>query len=260
MNILAAVLTAAAFFAAAHTTHATHATHSTPSVPSTPPSVTLHNFKLAGDLSGDHAAFTLTAIARVENSSGGSLELLSGAVALTEIGPHPKWRVNADQNRFTLAFDRRGEYPIEIKFDAAVRQADGWNSVEFRVAPATLQPITLRGLAADTRFQFNGAARPDRTGNEFLSHLPSGGQVRFAWKAARPETEGKLFYSAEMLSQISVSPGLMRQVALLDYKVMQGELSRAIVILRGGGEVTRVQGDQVLAWNIEPGTNATEVT
>ena len=44
----------------------------------------------------------------------------------------------------------------------------------------------------------------------------------------------------------------MRQVALLDFKVMQGELSRVTFLLRGEGEVTRVSGDQVLAWNVEP--------
>ncbi len=61
-----------------------------------------------------------------------------------------------------------------------------------------------------------------------------------------------------MLSQISVGPGLMRQIALLDCKVMQGELDRVTLLLRGAGEVTRVQGEQVLAWKVEPGANAAE--
>ena len=125
--------------------------------------------------------------------------------------------------------------------------------MEFHVAPSVLQPIVLKGLGADTQFEFAGAARPERTGSDFSSFLPADGTVRLAWKEARPEAEGKLFYAAEMLSQISVSPGLMRQVALLDFKVMQGELNRVVLLLRGPGEVTRVQGDQVLAWNVEPG-------
>src|SRR6185312_11391057 len=51
---------------------------------------------------------------------------------------------------------------------------------------------------------------------------------------------------------ITVRPGLMRQTALLEFKVMQGELNELALILRGDGEVTRVQGEQVLAWNVEP--------
>jgi hypothetical protein len=223
-----------------------------------PPAITLEGFKLIGDLSADRAAFTLSAIARVENRKGGSLDLLSGAVALTEVGPHPKWRVRTAQNHFALEFDRDGKFPVQLKFNAVVRQKDGWNIVDFQVAPSALQPIFLRGLGADTQFDFAGASRPERKGTDFVSYLPSDGVVKLSWKEARPEAEGKLFYAAEMLSQISVSPGLMRQVALLDCKVMQGELNRLAFQLHGAGEVTRVQGDQVLAWNVEPGANSAD--
>ena len=220
--------------------------------------VTLKDFKLTGDLSGDGAAFTLTATARVENPRGGSLDLLSGPVALTAFEPHPREHIRAGQNQFSLTFDHGGEFPIQVKFSATVHQTEGWNNVEFRVAPSVLQPIVLRGLAADTQFQFAGAARPERQGGDFLSYLPADGTVKFSWKEVRPETEGKLFFSAEMLSQISVSPGLMRQVALLNFKVMQGELNRVSLRLRGAGEVTRVQGDQVLAWSVEPAPDSSD--
>ena len=99
-----------------------------------------------------------------------------------------------------------------------------------------LQPISLKGLGADTQFEFPGAAKPERKNGEFVSYLPSDGTVKFSWKEARPETEGKLFYAAEMLSQIAIAPGLMRQHALLDCKVMQGELDHVTLLLRGSGE------------------------
>ena len=220
--------------------------------------VVLRNFKLIGQLSDQTAAFTLTATARVKNPKGGSLTLLSGGVALTELERQPGWRVRSEQGRFVLVFDGPGEFPIQLKFNAAVRQNETWNAIDFHVAPSVLQPIVLQGLGADTQFEFAGAARPERNGSDFTSYLPSDGTVKLSWKEARPEAEGKLFYAAEMLSQISVSPGLMRQVALLDFKVMQGELNRVALLLRGAGEVTRVQGDQVLAWNVEPVPNSTD--
>ncbi|MGO8925673.1 MAG: hypothetical protein ACLQU3_02080 [Limisphaerales bacterium] len=220
--------------------------------------ITLDDFKLIGDLSGDQAVFTLTGTARVDNSKGGSLDLLSGAVALTDAPTQPQWRIRVQQGRFVAVFDHSGKFPIKVKFNAAVRQNEPWKAVEFRVAPSVLQPIVLQGLGADTQFEFAGAARPERKGSDFTSYLPSDGTVKLSWKEARPEAEGKLFYAAEMLSQISVSPGLMRQVALLDFKVMQGELNRVTLLLRGQGEVTRVQGDQVLAWKVEPLPNSTD--
>jgi hypothetical protein len=212
-------------------------------------SVTLQDFKLTGELGGDIAAFTLTANVRVENAAGGSLELLSGPVALTAIGGHPNWKISSEQNRFIATFDHGGIFPIQIKFNAAVGKNDGWSAVDFRVAPGILQPIVLQGLPADTQFQFANAARPERTGTNFTSFLQVDGAVKFSWKQARPEAEGKLFYAAEMESQISISPGLMRQVALLDGKVMQGEMNQITLVLHGDGDVTGVSGDGVLAWN-----------
>ena len=63
------------------------------------PLVILEDFRLAGDLASQKASFTLTATARVADAKGGSLELLSGILALTDIGSHPHWQLRADQNR-----------------------------------------------------------------------------------------------------------------------------------------------------------------
>ncbi len=220
--------------------------------------VVLRDFKLAGTLAEQNSAFILTATARVTNPRGGTLALLSGGLALTELAPHPDWRIVSGGGRFTLVFDKPGDFPLVFKFNAAVKQNGAWNTVDFRVAPSALQPIVLQGLAADTQFQFAGAARPERMGADFASFLPPDGSVKLSWKTAAPEAEGKLFYAAEMLAQISVGPGLMRQVALLDCKVMQGELDHVTLLLRGAGEVTRVQGEQVLAWRVEPGAKEEE--
>jgi hypothetical protein len=218
--------------------------------------ITLTDFKLTGILGGDVAAFTLTANAKVDDSRGGTLELLSGAVALTSLDPRQKWTMDAGLNRFIARFDRSGNYPIEVHFNAAVIASNDWRAVNFSVAPGIVQPVVLQGLAADTEFQFANAARPERSGTNFISYLPVDGAVSFAWRVARPEAEGKLFYAAEMTSQISVSPGLMRQAALLNGKIMQGEMSKLVLKLHGAGEVTRVQGDAVLAWNVEQVKNS----
>ncbi|MHC1762766.1 MAG: hypothetical protein AB9869_00460 [Verrucomicrobiia bacterium] len=218
--------------------------------------VALRNFKLTGRIDGLVASFGLSAMARVRDPKGGTLDLLSGRVGLTELQSGENWRVKFQDGRFVLAFDRPGDFPIQVRFRAAVQQADGWKRLDFQVAPSTLLPIVLSGLPEDTRFQFTGAARPERRGADFVSFLPPNGAVDLAWKEAQVDAEGKLFFAVEMLSQITISPGLMSQAALLDFKVMQGELTRVVLELQGPGEVTRVQGDRVLAWNTEAITNS----
>lgn len=220
------------------------------------PNVTFEDFKLSGDLSPGHSAFTLTGTARVEGTAGASLIILRGPVALTQVNSDPKWHLVEEDGRFVIHFDRAGRFLVQIHFEVALRQSNGWNQVEFGVAPSTLQPVSLRGLPADTQFEFAGAARPQYRDPDFSSFLAGDGAVNLRWKEAHPEGEGKLFFSAEMLSHVSVSPGLLRQVAQFDFRVMQGELNRVTFLLRGTGEITRVQGDQVLSWDIEPLPNS----
>src|SRR5690348_5611876 len=116
--------------------------------------ITLEDFKLVGDLTSERAAFTLSATAHVEDAKGGSVELLSGGVALTEVTSHPQWRVRVEPDRYVAHFDHRGKFPILLKFGAAVRRSNEWSAVEFRVATGAMERIALRGLSTNTEFDF----------------------------------------------------------------------------------------------------------
>lgn len=124
--------------------------------------VVLRDFQLRGDLSGTSAAFTLTATARVLNPRGGSIALLSGGLALAELEQAGDWRVRFTNNQFVLVFDKPGEFPIRVRFHAAVRPSSGWNSLEFQVAPSGLQPVSLAGPCPPTP-RSSWPARPDRS-------------------------------------------------------------------------------------------------
>src|ERR1051325_1726616 len=108
--------------------------------------VVLTDFKLTSQISDETAVFNLTTTARVKNPKGGSIELLAGDVALKDFDQHPKWRMKFENGRFIAVFDEPGEYPIHLRFNAAVHHADTWNSIDLRVAPSALQPLSLQGL------------------------------------------------------------------------------------------------------------------
>jgi len=216
----------------------------------------LREFRLSADLSEERAAVTLDAVARVRNPKGAVLPILSGAVALADLEQNP--RLTFTNGQFALIFDKPGDFPVHLNFRASIRASNDWNKLDFRVTPGAVQPISIAGLASDTQFEFPGAAKPRLSGNNFVSFLPPDGSVKLGWRRAKAATEGKLFYSTEMLSQITVGPGLMRQTALLNFKVMQGELSRVSVIVRGTGNITAVQGSSVLSWNVEAIPNSAD--
>lgn len=221
-------------------------------------SVALSNFQLTGRLADDQGMFTLTATARVKNPRGGRLPLLAGGVALTDVVAQNKWKLRFENGWFVAVFDQAGEFPLNVKFNAAVVRTNGWSAVDFNVAPSALQPLTLAGLKAETQFRIFGGARPERSGENFITFLPPDGRLHMTWNEVRAESEGKLFYSVESLAQVAVSPGLLRQTVLLDFKVMQGEMNRVTLLMTGDGEVTRVMGPQVLSWQVAAGSSATE--
>ena len=95
-KIASAFLCALAFLATSCSTMTT----SVPMKGASPAAATLSDFKLTGDLGGDVAAFTLTANATVEDTKGGSLELLAGPVALTSLDARQKWQMSVDQESF----------------------------------------------------------------------------------------------------------------------------------------------------------------
>src|SRR5207244_347081 len=129
----------------------------------------------------------------------------------------------------------------ELKFDARISVQDGWNSLNFQVVSSSLRPVVLQGLSAETQFELVGAAKPERNKEEFVSYLPSAGRLQLQWKEARTEELGKLFYAVQGTAQIAVGPGLLRQAHLMEYKVMQGELSQLLFDVTGEVEVTRIR-------------------
>jgi hypothetical protein len=211
--------------------------------------VAWENFKLVGDLKGQVASFVLTGDAIVRHPEGGSVEVLSGEVALT--GLTSAGEMKYEQARYVLRFRKPGTYPVEVRFNAKVTPQDLWNGISFEVVPGTLRNMVLKGLPADTQFKFSGAAKPERQAADYVTYLPSAGRLQLQWKEARTEELGKLFYSVQGLIKIAVGPGLMRQAHWMEYKVMQGELNQLVFDLTGAGEVTRIRGEDVLNWKIE---------
>lgn len=207
------------------------------------------NFQLTGELKDQVALFVLTGEVVVKHADGGTIPVLSGDAALSSAPTNAE--IKLENGRYTLRFRKPGKYPIELRFHARVTTQNGWNAINFEVVSSSLRPMTLQGLAADTQFQFSNAVKPERTGDVFVTHLPPSGKTSLQWKEAKTEELGKLFYSVEGTTRIAVGSGLLRQAQVMEFQVMQGELTQLVFDLTGSGEVARIIGDDILAWKTE---------
>ncbi len=211
--------------------------------------VTFEKFQLTGELKDQFATFVLTGEAIVNNPEGGTMMVLSGDAALTKVPTNAE--LILDHGRYILRFPKPGKYPIDLQFHAKVTPRDGWNTLNFEVVSGSLRPVTLNGVGADTQFQFPGAIKPERVGDTFVTSLPSHGKVDLQWKQAANEELGKLFYSVQGIARMSVGSGLLRQAHVMEFKVMQGELTQIVFDLTGDGEVSRIIGEDILNWKTD---------
>ena len=122
----------------------------------------------------------------------------------------------------------------------------------FRWRRARCSRIVLHGLAADTQFEFGGrgAARAHR---QRLRQLPAFGRRGEAGVERGPAGSGGqavLRGGDALANQPWPRPDAAGGVAR--FQGDAGRTQAVALLLRGTGEVTRVQGDPVLAWNVEP--------
>jgi hypothetical protein len=218
--------------------------------------VALEISQLTGEVREKAVSFILKGTATVKHPAGGCLPVLRGDAALTS---YPDGlEIILTNGVYVLVLPRAGSYPVELHFDARLALRNGWRTLSFATAPGALRPVTLRNLPAETQFQAGGAAQPERRGDEFLTWLPAAGDFALQWQSAKTEGEGKLFFAVQSVIQMAVGPGLLREAHLLEYKILQGETARLELQLQGSGEVTRITGDNILSWKVEPGTNSTD--
>ncbi len=215
--------------------------------------VEFKNFMLRGTREGETISFELKGTARVEGRSGGRLELISGSVALMEMPEAKGVEVTYENGAYLLQFERAGSIPVNVRFRAAVKRVGDGNEVRFGVVGASIRPVELIGFGEDEEVELEGATRPVRNGESLMAHLGHGRGFRLIWRPDIPDTSGKLFYAVDANIVTTVSPGLMRHVHECEVSILQGEMDSIDFLIEGDGEITRVEGEGLVSWNILPG-------
>ncbi|MGC4015572.1 MAG: hypothetical protein QM755_13790 [Luteolibacter sp.] len=214
---------------------------------------------------GDHVAFTLTAEAR-STKPGAVCELLRGAAALAGEASGDGWHVRLKRQGESfvheLVADRAGNIPVNLLFQVPLKRKGDWRLADFSLPAGVVVPLRLEGLGEKVSFDRTLAVAPERDAANWRGFLPADGRVNFAWKGAREEAEGALFFSSTEVTEVRVGSGLLRELSSLRFRVLQGKLTAVTLKLDGPGEILSVQGQQVLGWSVreDGGARRLEVT
>ena len=229
---------------------------------SDPAPVEIGGFQLGGKLSEDEksAAFRMSGVARVSEAGAAIPILRSHSIALSSMPSNPNYRLRLETKGklgpyYELVFERAGEWPVQIDFVASVIPEKGWNKILFTVASGAVAPVALERFSEEIEFRSDSTVQPVLRDGAWSGFIPGSGDCHFYWKETRKMGEGKLFFSTTALIDTTVGAGLLRQVQLIDYQILQGELDELLLDLDGPGEVLSVEGKAIAGWAIEGDEN-----
>ncbi len=213
---------------------------------------------------GGSVSFSLTGIARAA-ANGSAVELFSGSAALSGKVAGDGWHVVLrEKDGYDLVAERGGDLPVAIDFVVPVTRKGDWKHLDFHLPTGVVVPVTLVGLDKASAFDRTLAVVPEPQADPwrgFIGFLPASGNAAMAWREAGTIADGALFFSGTESSDVRIGSGLMRQLTVVDLRVLQGKLASLSLSLDGPGEVLAVTGEPVLGWSVveEAGKRRLEV-
>ena len=204
--------------------------------------------RLAAD--GNSVSFRLTTTARAKAEK--AVAKLVNGVALSGGVSGDGWHVvlRDKDGGYDLVSERAGDLPVVVEFVAPVKRKGDWRVLDFNLPAGVVVPVRIEGLPDGVSFDRSLAVVPERDGAAWRGFLPANGQAGLAWRSADVVADGALFFSSTESSDVRIGSGLMRQLATIDLRVLQGKLGALSVSLEGPGEVLAVSGEPVLGWSV----------
>ena len=221
--------------------------------------VSLESFSLRGEVCKDSAHFRMRATASVRDL-GAEIPVLSGEAALKNFPADSAFSVRTEINPRTktptyfLKFPQRGDFDLDLEFDALISDADGWRALNFAVPAVQVAPFSLGGLASgNILFARSSVSVPQFRENAYEGFLPANGEFNLRWRniTGTPPEFSACVFSADTCSEWRVETGILKRREEIQLMISQGVLSNLVFELYGDGDILSVSGADVLAWNVE---------
>ncbi len=233
-----------------------------------PEAVELRGARLIGsfDEKLKSARLTLTATAHVTDPDGGKIDFLNGQAAISNIQTDADYSLQLvtknNTTHYQMVFDRAGSFPVQLEIIAKINDKHpkwpGWNVVDFTAPQGAVVPLQFTGLGASVLFSETQPVLLRTLNNTWRGFLPASGHCLIAWKKGRKAGDGKLAFTSNGLSDITVGAGLMRQTENIRLKILQGKLNELTLRMQGPGEVLDVEGTHIAGWSVEKGTQGND--
>jgi type II secretory pathway pseudopilin PulG len=211
-----------------------------------------------GHVSDTEARFGVTFEVESLSTNEISSPLFEGDVALFAPKLPEALRIVSSAGRSRLFCAAPGSYTVSLDLVAKITRAEPWNQITFTGPAAPVAIIKAEAAGAGVEMQFLGGTQFDSHGatNSSVSGLlGSDGAVNMRWKGRVAEVVRRSLVTVDTAAIAQVSPTVIKFTTTLNYEILQAPVPRLTLSLPASQALTKLQGQQIRDWKIEPGTN-----
>jgi len=234
----------------------------TPSNKSLSP-ISLRDVEIASVIADDgkSARVNVKGLIKVRASKGDRILVARGPLALVEYPELGEAKLeietlNGGEVCFYVVAKKEGDIALDVNFVAKVSEYAGWKRLAFMVPNGAVVPISASNFPDNVEFNSKANVKPVEVNDGFETSwkgfLPASGACDLAWRSQTTAGEGKLFFTTESITEVSVSSGLMKSLTQIRTKVLQGKIRKLLLERKGVGDVVGVTGKQVSLWKVNP--------
>lgn len=224
--------------------------------PDTATNLLFHEIRYEGVLSDREARFT--AEVKVESRSTNEIAgfLFDGRLAVLASNLPPALRLVTSPAGTMLVARAPGVYAVHFTIAAGIQRAEPWNSVSFVGPAAAIASIKARAEGEGVDLQWLSGTPMVEEGNPgtgLITGLVGADRlVSLRWQGKTAEARRKSFVIVDTTASAQITSTVIKYTTELKYDVLQTGVPRLTLLLPASQALTRLQGEQVRDWRIEP--------
>lgn len=194
--------------------------------------------------------------AECAQKNGGALVLIEGDAAFLPAKLPTPLSVVREGNRFSLVAARGGRIRCRLEFVAKIQRVEPWNQVAFTGPAAAIASVTAQAEGAGMEVQLQTGTVVETTQTNGVTRVRGvlGGErtVALRWQGQVTEIARKALLTADSTVTALLTPTVVKYTTHIRYDILQGSAPRLTLALPGDQALTRLVGEQIRDWHLQP--------
>jgi hypothetical protein len=156
---------------------------------------------------------------------------------------------------YRLHCAKPGVHTLKLEVIARITKAEPWNNISFTGPPAATASLKAEGNPGVELELLSGAlleGGPAKAASSIAGVIGADRVVALRWQSKTTEIARKSLITVDTAASAVISPTVIKFTTQLRYELLQASVAKLTVLLPGGHTLTRVQGDGIRDWRVEP--------